>query len=714
MNFKSITLICLILFGQTHQAMGKFELSGVGESAKEIVACGVMVCVAVYSCGRAVKDIMSGLFYGSKKKQHEQAERKAKEACEAQVRKEEQERECHGQLEQQQRDAELRWRIARQEVRQKQENEFVVHNTTEELSHNEQTFYKDHIIRVMQGVSHDLSNQYEMYQEIEIEKSEYILKRTEALHDHVNGKDVWKEEKYQVSVQGQQLLREHNISIIEYQTYFGNQIQHTLHQEFVDIIQDTAHIRYKDGVVLEGVKNITTTITQFANVGQLHNHKGYIPQAISYADFCWGALDCIQWFGELELDIAMALGRGAYKGGANYLHKASHPLETVQNTVIGLARLVVHISEEAQAWHEEFHRKNALRAQRDMLDYQSGKMSFWGIMKRGLGEIKSDYTQSVKSVYNATANAWAQLQLDRAAFLKAVENGAEFGTEALLTSATLSALGSLISNASTGLSEIIKAGDDSQKFIKLPFNSSTFEACIAYEASIADAMAAAAQSVKVAGAVAAEVLDDASKLAPGLVLMQNGLGDNISANNNPNPQSFSDKAKPRNWSPDETLIKLNELAVAQQEMQSVGLSYSELIKGYEQFKDVKGFLTKDGPLQKFVDNFRRTDGGAIKTARGAAYEIKSANYVSNGETIIEFGKKVSQGEIDIVTATKWIECKDYYWNKIDKIDDLVSRLCYIRSLARKEGKLFEVYFSNEIPEVVRSKLIKNDISFRIV
>ena len=113
MNFKSITLICLILFCQTHQAMAKFELSGVGEQAKEIVACVVVGCVAVYSCGRAVKDIVSGLFCGSKKEQREQAERKEKESCEAQMRKEGQERDCNGQLAQQQRDSELRWRIAR-------------------------------------------------------------------------------------------------------------------------------------------------------------------------------------------------------------------------------------------------------------------------------------------------------------------------------------------------------------------------------------------------------------------------------------------------------------------------------------------------------------------------------------------------------------------------------------------------------------------------
>lgn len=303
MNFKSITLICLILFCQTHQAMAKFELSGVGEQAKEIVACVVVGCVAVYSCGRAVKDIVSGLFCGSKKEQREQAERKEKESCEAQMRKEGQERDCNGQLAQQQRDSELRWRIAEQEAQRKQENELAIQKKTEALNFTAQTIYKEHIIGVMQPTSHDLASQYEMYQEIEIKKldahefaqSTYIIKRTEALRDHAYGKDIWQEDTYQISVPGQILLAEHGIEVADYQSFFGNQIQRTLHQEFVDIVQDTAQIRYKDGVVLEDVKNITTTITQFADIGQQHNHAGYIVQAFSFADFCHGLKDCAYW-----------------------------------------------------------------------------------------------------------------------------------------------------------------------------------------------------------------------------------------------------------------------------------------------------------------------------------------------------------------------------------------------------------------------------------
>lgn len=88
--------------------------------------------------------------------------------------------------------------------------------------------------------------------------------------------------------------------------------------------------------------------------------------------------------------------------------------------------------------------------------------------------------------------------------------------------------------------------------------------------------------------------------------------------------------------------------------------------------------------------------------------------MKNGETIVEFGKKVPQGEVDIVTATKWIECKDYFWDKIDKVDDRIARIGYINSLAKKEGKLYEIYFSNDVPELVKDKLIKLGIAFRIV
>ena len=96
---------------------------------------------------------------------------------------------------------------------------------------------------------------------------------------------------------------------------------------------------------------------------------------------------------------------------------------------------------------------------------------------------------------------------------------------------------------------------------------------------------ASAQAVKVAGSVAAEVFDDASKLAPGLVLLSNdSLEGNVVARCNPNSQNFSDKENSRNWSSAETLKKLDELAVAQQEMQSIGLSHFELKMAFEQFK----------------------------------------------------------------------------------------------------------------------------------
>ncbi len=231
---------------------------------------------------------------------------------------------------------------------------------------------------------------------------------------------------------------------------------------------------------------------------------------------------------------------------------------------------------------------------------------------------------------------------------------------------------------------------------------------------LTDVLGASAQAVKVAGSVAAEVLDDASKLAPGLVLLSNdSLEGNVVARCNPNSQNFSDKENSRNWSSAETLKKLDELAVAQQEMQSIGLSHFELKMAFEQFKDVKGFLTKDGPLQKFVNNFQRTDGG-LKTAQGAAFELKTALQLeAQNIKILEFGRKVNSREIDIITKKLWIECKDWGWNYADnaKLEKFFSTSGQIKKYANNEGVEYALASHGSIPKSIKDWLVSKNIKF---
>ncbi len=175
-----------------------------------------------------------------------------------------------------------------------------------------------------------------------------------------------------------------------------------------------------------------------------------------------------------------------------------------------------------------------------------------------------------------------------------------------------------------------------------------------------------------------------------------------------------EEEKPRDWSPEEAESKLKQLnnPPAIKVMGLVGLTYEQLKKAYKRFASIKGFLSKNGPFQKFIKNFRGTKG-KLDTARGAGYEIKTANRLYKyKDKIIEFGRKADNAEVDIITQTKWIECKHWTWNKVtaNRLNKLFSDSGRVRSLAQRDGKVYEICFSNKVPQSVKDRLVNMGIS----
>ena len=176
----------------------------------------------------------------------------------------------------------------------------------------------------------------------------------------------------------------------------------------------------------------------------------------------------------------------------------------------------------------------------------------------------------------------------------------------------------------------------------------------------------------------------------------------------------SEEEKPRDWSPEEAESRLEQLnnPSAIKAMGLAGLTCGDLKKAYKRFKSIKGFLSKNGPFQKFIKNFRGMKG-KLDTARGSGYEIKTANRLYKYKNkIIEFGRKADNAEVDIITQTKWFECKHWIWNKVtvDRLNKLFSESGRVRSLAQRDGKMYEICFSNKVPQPVKDRLIKMGIS----
>ncbi|MEX0940513.1 MAG: hypothetical protein WDZ41_04080 [Candidatus Babeliales bacterium] len=126
-------------------------------------------------------------------------------------------------------------------------------------------------------------------------------------------------EGYLVSADSKYLLTECGIKNTEFDQFYGNSVQHKLHQEFINII-DKAGWLYKKHYQKPEVKNLSQHIVQFADVGREYNRAGAIAKAITIADCCWGLLDC-----------GIGIAEGAAQGIGNTANTILHPIETIKN-----------------------------------------------------------------------------------------------------------------------------------------------------------------------------------------------------------------------------------------------------------------------------------------------------------------------------------------------------------------------------------------------
>lgn len=148
------------------------------------------------------------------------------------------------------------------------------------------------------------------------------------------------------------------------------------------------------------------------------------------------------------------------------------------------------------------------------------------------------------------------------------------------------------------------------------------------------------------------------------------------------------------------------------------ISTDKVTQGTRLFKEVNGFLGKDGPLYKILKTATKTlDDNDLNTARGAIYELEKALALeSNGQKVIYFGKKLPGNktcEFDIETLSKLIECKDRYWQIITpkKMQTMKSRFIEQKKNANAYGKIFEVHSKQPIPEYWQKWFVDNGISF---
>ena len=98
---------------------------------------------------------------------------------------------------------------------------------------------------------------------------------------------------------------------------YGNSLQHVLHGEFVDIVDQIAPIHTQCRHI-PNMNGLTTFAVQMAGIGVAYNKEGATACASLIADACWVVMDC----------IAAAI-EGIEEGVINTVDMVMHPLEAV-------------------------------------------------------------------------------------------------------------------------------------------------------------------------------------------------------------------------------------------------------------------------------------------------------------------------------------------------------------------------------------------------
>lgn len=140
-----------------------------------------------------------------------------------------------------------------------------------------------------------------------------------------------------------------------------------------------------------------------------------------------------------------------------------------------------------------------------------------------------------------------------------------------------------------------------------------------------------------------------------------------------------------------------------------------ILKEFEEFRNIKGFLNLDGPFQRIL---RKVPKGILKNdkiVKGALTELRKAWQEHQiGNKTIEFSHKSAEHsvELDLVTATQVIECKNVYWPAITDLKNvkkqLLKQAAYVGTYLKKEYIVFSV---QELTQELKDWLIINGIHF---
>ena len=193
-------------------------------------------------------------------------------------------------------------------------------------------------------LSIDFDKQAEFYKTVGLEsavqRKDQIQSIIKSL-DKCNMEHSWKE--YEISPALQQFLIDHNLTIDNYKRLYGNQLQHAMHVNTLNLIQKehellTPHVIKNSA--LHDFANLTVPMT---DLSRAYNKVGDVLQSSMISNFCWQMIDYIEKSCSLLENTSVAIIRGA---GLATLDKAqnlyqigTHPIDSFKNIITSLGNL---------------------------------------------------------------------------------------------------------------------------------------------------------------------------------------------------------------------------------------------------------------------------------------------------------------------------------------------------------------------------------------
>lgn len=224
--------------------------------------------------------------------------------------------------------------------------------------------------------------------ENEEEPNNIKSKRKEAIDKTIENNNEFTLKNYSISNNLEDALAKNDIKSDSLKQVTGNEIQHCLNQECIDLSETFIAL----GVDEEGLEDLIELSLKFTHTADCFNKMGNTVEAVSWLDVGHILFDCSKYLamapfkiaaqkGEIEKKLGVAVAKGSVKGVKNTAHNLRYPIEFFENISTAMTFIGVKL-----AYYM------------DQDDFE--KILVWGVNEKAEMQKKDRFVQEIDFVKN--------------------------------------------------------------------------------------------------------------------------------------------------------------------------------------------------------------------------------------------------------------------------------------------------------------------------